>query len=729
MSLTSLALVLAVHPARPQAAPAAPAPLAYDLHLQPGERLLGYRWDGGARVPFLAADTDVHIEFGERGLARESRLYLPGQALSEAPASGASESASVNLALEERGRFGRALRFTPSSFLRLALPGATSTAGWSVSFWVRPEPTAFGRTLVLLPGSVEVALQGDGRVRAGLLPGGERVTSTGVLAAGAWSFVSVAHDPTLTRQLRVFVDGDAQRVVLAPDAPPRTASELWLGDLARDGRGAGFTLDELSLETFALSTAQAERLWRAAPEAGVHSLDVSTTNGLRTAASVAQATARTVLDTDADFALGALRGALAESGSLRWSAGSWRDLAPRLAPPPRTTHPLVALGGRRLFTFGGETRDTHLGPMFNTADTWIFDGASNSWERVSTNVAPSPRCHVPAAYSPDHQAVLLVGGWQNDTVPGANFADTWLFDVRARQWQQRFPSGDPIGAGSDYGLVYLPALQRFLLLHAQNNALYDPVADRWQRLPLAGAVTEAGQPTSFSVGASPMCGVYPPTGEVVVFGGSSGPNQMTFSDTTALYDVRTNTYTVLTTSVRPSARVRSGFAFDSRRGAFVLFGGVQDQFSARHDDLWTFDPARRRWQELSCANRPSPRGGYYGMAYDEVADRFVLNGGRNSPERWLDDTLALELDPGRNGRALYTFDRGAGGPNSWFAESTTPGNSEVRFLFRGSDANASWTPWSVTTAGLAGYRYLQAIAFLRPGSAGEAPSIERMGLR
>lgn len=729
MSFTSLASVLiALLPS--QTTPAAPAPLAYDLRLSPGERLLGYRWDGGARVPYLAADTDVRIEFGERGLARESRLYLPGQALFEAPASGAIESTSVSLALEERGRFGRALRFAPGSFLRLALAGATGSAGWSVSFWVRPEPAAFGRPLVLLPGAVEVVLQGDGRVRAGLLPAGERATSASALAAGKWSFVCVAHDPFLTRQLRLFVDGDAQRTALALGAPPRSASELWVGDLARNGLGADLALDELSLETFALSTAQAQQLWRGAPEAGVHTLEVSSTNGLRTVAEVAQATTQTVLDTDADFALGALKGARVEGGSLRWSPGSWRDLAPRLAPPPRTTHALVSLGGQRVFTFGGETRDTHFGPMVNTADTWIFEGASNTWERVPTALAPSPRCHVPAAYSPDHGAVLLVGGWRNDSVPGAAFADTWLFDVRTRQWEQRFPSGDPIHSGSDYGLVYLPALRSFLLLHGRNNALYDPVADRWQRLPLARAVTEGGQATTFSVGASPMCGLVPSTGEVVVFGGSSGPDQMTFSDTTALYDVRTNTYTVLDTPVRPSARVRAGFAFDSRRGAFVLFGGVRDQFSARHDDLWAFDPARRRWQELACSNRPGPRGGYYGMAYDEVADRFVLYGGRSSPERWLDETLALELDPRRNARALYTFDRqGPAGPNTWFAESTTPGNSRVSFLFRGSDTNASWTPWRVTTAGLASHRYLQVIAFLQPDAALEAPSIERMGLR
>ena len=117
------------------------------------------------------------------------------------------------------------------------------------------------------------------------------------------------------------------------------------------------------------------------------------------------------------------------------------------------------------------------------------------------------------------------------------------------------------------------------------------------------------------------------------------------------------------------------------------------------------------------------------MAYDEGADRFVLYGGRSTPERWLDDTLALELNPTLAGRALYTLDRAQTGRNTWFAERTEPGNSKVRFFFRAGSDNARWTSWSGNTVGLERERYLQVAVMLYPGSAGEVPSVQRMGLR
>jgi hypothetical protein len=736
MLLTSLPLFLAaiLVTASLPVAPPAQVPsggLGYDLELLPGERLLSYRWDGGDSVPFLAGDSRVRIVFGERGLDRGSRLYLPAHALNEGVSTGANMVSSQDLELVEDGPFGRALGLSATSYLRLTLPAmASDSGGWTTSFWVRPQASGFGRSLVLLPGAVEVLLQADGRVRAVLLPGGEQVTSTLPIAAGAWSFVVVSHDPLLTRQVRLFVDGRSVCARLGLDAPARQPRDLYLGDLARNGRGFVGDLDELLLDPFPLSTAQAQSVQQRRPLPGSHLLELITTSGLRRAQPAAGITRELVLDDAAKFAAGALRGVVLENGELVWAPGRWLDLAPRRAPAPRTTHPLVSLGDQRVLTFGGETRDTHLSPMVNTDDTWIFAGATNTWERVSSLVSPSPRCHVPVAYSPDHDLALMVGGWRNDGHPNSSFGDTWVFHAGTGQWEQRFPGGDPIGTGSDFGLVYLPALGQFLLLHGQRNALYDPVVNRWQRLPLSGAATESGLPATFRVGGSPMCALDPTTGLVLVFGGAHGPAQDVFSDTTALYDVQTNSYTVLDTPTRPAARVRAAFAYDPARKYFVMFGGVRGQFSQRYDDLWVFAPATRQWFEVDCSNRPSPRGGYFGMAHDEVADRFVLYGGRNSPERWLDETLALELRPERAGTALFTFDRGANPThNTWFADVTTPANSSVRFLFRGSAGGAHWSRWRPSTAGLADRRFLQAVAFLTPGAGGQAPSIQRIGLR
>jgi concanavalin A-like lectin/glucanase superfamily protein/galactose oxidase-like protein len=707
-----------------------PAPFGYELRLAPGELLLEYAWDGARPVPFLGPDSAVRVPFGERGADANTRLYLPANSELEAALTGATALERTALGAGD-GVFGRGLEFGRSSRLWVALPGqAASANGWTLSFWLRPASAAFGRPIVVLPGALEIVLQGDGRARAHLLPSGEQIVHSRLLRAGEWSHLSVCYDPALLRQMRFVVDGTALQVPFGSTQSARVAGELQAGDLARNGNGFAGTLDELALEALPLSTAAAEREARRELLPGSHRLELVTTQGVRTAAPAALPTRELWLDTPADFAGGQLEGVVLANGVLRWVPARWRELETRGAPPPRTTHPTVALGGRRMWIFGGETRDTDLGPMRNTDDTWVLDMGTAGWERVPTSAAPSPRCHVPAAYSPDHDLVLLQGGWKNDVTPTTTYGDTWVYHVAQRRWEQRFPHGIAGPGGSDFGLVYVPSLRQFLLFTSSRALLYDPVADMWTQRPPPTAVTESGQPTTYPFPGSAMCALDPRTDEVVIFGGHYGPTATVFTDKTVIYDIATNRFTVLDPSVRPSARVRSGFAYDPRRGYFVLFGGVQDQYSPRHDDLWIFDRSARRWSELACSNRPTPRGGFYGMGYDAGTDEFVLFAGRGNPTLWFDETQLLSLRPGMPGSALYTFDRvEARNRGSWTADVTTPGSSRVSFFFRWSHAGSQWSPWRPSLARLGTERYVQVAAILVPGSAGEAPSIQRMGLR
>jgi len=704
-------------------------PFGYELFLSIGERLRAYAWDGGARVPYFKRDGVVRIDFGERGLVDDARLYLPGSALLESLTTGA-HNLDLRALGSSDGRYGQALHFTPDSLLRVALPAQDpATNGWTLSFWVRPESGAQGHSLVLLPSAVELVLLSDRHVRAALLPSGAQLIHPDALEFDQWSYLSFSYDPALQGQAALFVNGRAINANFATPAAPRLAAELWAGDLALNRRGFTGSLDELALLPGPTSTARALRAYQPELRPGSHVLELDTTLGKRRVEPAAHATRELWLDSAADFEPGALSGVVVSGAGLRWAPARWSELRPPHAPPPRTTHPLVSLGGGRVFTYGGETRDTHVWPMHDTGDTWLFDGARGDWTQVASGSGPSPRCHMPAAYSPDHDLVLLVGGWLNGVTPGQVYDDTWVFHVASRTWEQRFPSGPAIGPSSDYGLVYLPALRKFLLLRGRVNWLYDPQANAWQTLPSASAVDEAGAPVSYSIGASTACELDPRTGLVLCFGGSYGNPPTTFTDTTALYDVGTNTYTVLAPSARPSPRVRGAFAYDPGSARFVLFGGVQDQYSQRHDDLWVFDPRTRQWSELECSDRPAVRGGYYGFAYDEPRKRFVLYGGRASYDRWYDQTLALELDGQRPGTALYTFDRLQDRARSrWQADALTPGGSAVAFRFRTSESADSWSSWS-TSPSFGHARFVQVEATLSPGPLGEVPVIQRMGLR
>jgi galactose oxidase-like protein len=733
-SSSALALVLALAPS----ASCGPAPrdepgsFGHELSLAPGERLLEYAWDGGPSVPSLALagpTGTVHIPFGERGLVRTARLYLPGNSASEAASTGASLVLERGVTLGP-GRLGTALWFASTSLQRFALPPSEpAAAGWTLWFWIRPESAAFGRRFLLLPDVVELELLADGRPRAHLLPSGEELLHPTVLAAGAWYRLSLAYDPAFARQMRLSIDDAAVCLRLGAVALDRTPSELHVGDLGTSGQGFVGALDDLVLEALPLSTAQVRCAVHPEGRGGTHRLDLSTSLGSRLLEPVDEPLASPVLDSSADFAAGELEGVDVADGALRWVPARWRRLETAGTPPPRTAHPTVAIGDGRTLVFGGETRDTDFGPNVNTNDTWIHERGSERWERVLTPLAPPPRCHMPLAYSPDHDLVLLVGGWMNDAKPRVSYEDTWVFRVPERRWEPRSPGGDLPGTVSDHGLVYLPALARFALFLGPSVRLYDPVADLWQLLPDPSAVTAGGEPTSYTVPGSAMCALDPVGGQVVLFGGHSGPSSTIFHDTTALYDVGANRFTVLDPPQHPSARVRSAFAYDVGNARFVLFGGVQDQRSQRHDDLWLFDPLARLWQEIPCSNRPGPLGGVFGMAYDEGAGELVLFGGRRSLTSWLDETQILTLRPALPGSALYTFDRRQSRARDWFAESTTPGDSTVSFLFRTSRGDGQWDAWSSSLALAPDDRYLQVEATLAPGSAGETPTIERMGLR
>src|SRR6185436_10582650 len=109
----------------------------------------------------------------------------------------------------------------------------------------------------------------------------------------------------------------------------------------------------------------------------------------------------------------------------------------------------------------------------------FFHTREERWERVLTPLAPPGRCHQQAAYSPDHDLVLMPTGWANDD-GDVRFVDTWVFHVGDRRWEQHKPSGPELQSGGEKALVYHPGLHRFLLFQANTALAYDPELDRWE---------------------------------------------------------------------------------------------------------------------------------------------------------------------------------------------------------------------------------------------------------
>ncbi len=702
--------------------------LAWKLALQPGDELLSYGWDESVEIPWLGFERIVPIVWGECAATPATLLALRFQGAREITSDPRLALVQARDVRWTAGRHGRGLALGPSTRVVLGVASTAAAArDWTVDLRFRPTPFALGTTLLELAGALRVSIRSDGHLAVRLeTPTAPGLVSTEPVTLGAWNHVALSLDGTLLEHLRFVLNGETQARALAGEPLPFGFTAVRLGDTNDVGAGFVGALDDLHLKLTSSVTAELLESGLEDPAAGPHRLTLRLASGVRTLDFWHEPFTGHALESEADWKQGRLVHATVEEGRLLRAEGNWTRLFAPDPPTSRTTHPTVFLGDGRVFTFGGETRDSHIWPMRNTNDTWIFDTRSALWRRVATSVAPSGRCHQPAAYSPDHDLVLYVGGLKNDEPEKEVFSDTWVYRVGSETWEERFPSGVDIGRQGDDGLIYHPPTRRFALFNGGEILIFDPTANHWSRRAPATAVSADGLPSAYTVPGSPMTGWDPASDQVLFFGGARvvGTDRI-YVDTTVLYDVAANRHVVLDPPVRPSPRVRSGFAYDGNHGRFVLAGGVQDQFSEREDDLWSFDPERRTWREHRAANAPSARGGFYGMAFDPELDRFVLLCGRNSPTRFLNEAWSLRLDENATGRAFALFDRTSTGAGAFVLEAETSGTARVDVRFRTSRDGRAFGPWTTDPPG--SERFVLAEVRLRRGAGGEEPAVTRLG--
>ncbi len=679
--------------------PSAFPPPAVAFEVPGGTRELTYRWDGGPPVAWKGPPAGaVELPWGESGRVRDTRLYEPFH----------GEPAA--------GRFGGGRELAAGDVLSFQL-GALALP-FAVDFWIRPRANRAGQ-LLTAPGCFALERARDGALVLSLEGAGDlRVRSAAPLRAGAWHHVGVVVDGPELPAVRLVVDGVA--------AGRRYGEAGVPGLRALEFGGAVFVLDEVRVLERALTTDELAERFAPPLEPGEHVLTVDRDGETRAFPTWVGVIAKPALENEHDWRSGVRDHLALRDGVLRWTEGQWRRDRPDVRPLARTTHPTIYLGAHRIFVFGGETRDTHLPPMVNTNDTWIYRPDRRAWRRVAVDgPAPPPTCHQAAAFSPDHGVVLYPGGWRNDGPEKVTYDETWLYRVDEERWERRAPGGPELGPVSGTALAYHPPSRKFVMIYRREVLAYDPDADRWERLPYPRLEFESGEPIQYLPGSSPMTGFDPGTGQIVVFGGvvwSDGEPR--FQDVTAHWDFEAGVIVVKDVGESPTPRVRSAFAYDAKRGRFVLFGGVRDQFSERHDDLWTYDAAAARWTRVDAADTPPVRGGFYGMAFDPELDRFLVLCGRHAPNRFLNEAVRLHLDPEAEARGTWVFDRAGFRERALLTcDLRLDGGAAAAFRFAASEDLAAWTPWSEAPAD---GRYLKVEVTLRPGR-GAAPELLALG--
>ena len=362
------------------------------------------------------------------------------------------------------------------------------------------------------------------------------------------------------------------------------------------------------------------------------------------------------------------RQVVAHGDGLAWAEGHWSRRDPFVVgaaaeagerPFPRTCHAVVSLGGGEVLVFGGELRDTHAGVMANGSDTWIYDMIGDTWRRVE-GPEPPPRCHIGMAVTPDGRTAFLQSGWFNPG-PGEEslvYADTWLFDRASETWRE-LPESDPACLITDVQPVFDAKRERFVFIGTKSLWSKDAGdgllewSDELPPLLKQGGGAFRGMPGEAMTWYDPRFGVVVRWGGYVV----DEAGQKRLQDDVFVYLPEQHMIVQRARAdVVPAPRTRGAVAYDTRRDRMVLFGGILGELDERANDLWTYDLESNTWTELQASNMPGPRGGYFGMAYDERADAYLLPFGRQGKVRFLDQVWRLELRPEESGSAFWWFE-------------------------------------------------------------------------
>jgi hypothetical protein len=310
-------------------------------------------------------------------------------------------------------------------------------------------------------------------------------------------------------------------------------------------------------------------------------------------------------------------GSLSAIFQLNQYVPDWVDPTLSSAPSARevaamaydsATHSTVLFGGSSAFF-----------PGVSYADTWIWRGG---WTQLSPAAAPSERGGAGMAYDPTTETVVLFGGSDNSS--GAVLGDTWTWD--GVTWTQQFPPVSPPARSPRYSMVYDAATETVLMFGGIGASTGDyggvPFGDTWEWKGRTKTWTQ--QFPSSSPSARDASVAYDPIAKTaVLFGGDNGGGdccRIYYNDTWTWDGVN---WTEQSPASSPTARTAQSIAFDASLGQVVLFGGTSGPPQALND-TWAWNG--KAWNQLSMANQPSAR--YWPvMDFDPLSDGLVLFGG------------------------------------------------------------------------------------------------------
>jgi hypothetical protein len=263
--------------------------------------------------------------------------------------------------------------------------------------------------------------------------------------------------------------------------------------------------------------------------------------------------------------------------------------------PPRRVFPAVSHDAARGVTvlLGGHGPSELVVP---DPTPWVFDGFG--WRALTTVAARSGAAGV---FVPGRGHLFFGGRNTQDLLDELlAFAEDTLVDSVLT------PAGTPPGPRAQHGLAYDETEDTLVVFGGSTGAQADPFApapgsllgDTFTLVDAGGLTWTAPAPAAApSPRASFAMAWDPITERTLLFGGAVDDNgQLGLSDETWLYEIATNTWTLVSPADAPGPRQGAALALDRARGRLVLTGGLDDA-GLPLDEVWEWDGAD--WREAS----------------------------------------------------------------------------------------------------------------------------------
>lgn len=300
--------------------------------------------------------------------------------------------------------------------------------------------------------------------------------------------------------------------------------------------------------------------------------------------------------------------------TLLFELGTWRFSAVVQQPAPRSLGAFrTDTDSKSVYLLGGLSSDS----SFFISDFWRY--SNGQWNPLAVTGMPSA-CETPLSAWDSTRKVLVV------VCEGID-----VFEFSGTAWKSVDPTKSPL-ARNFAGLVYDENLKKTVMFGGYDTVTGNFRNDTWTWDGTAWTEVKESRPTHRGL----MAMWYDPLmKKTVIYGGLGRPD--IDSKVTRYEDMWAFSgtgWTKLNVSTTPGLRFGAATAIDPRSGKLLLFGGLRAEEAGKDsfrqfyaNDLWQWDGAASTWTALApAATLPSARENAM-LAWDPIAENFVLFGG------------------------------------------------------------------------------------------------------